>query len=499
VSASGRTIERATGRVVANVEVEFARTGGVTLREPVARARSGSDGWFLLDVAADSGGEVVGDLTVRPPAPHAAYTVRGVRLRTTTTRGEGTELGRVVVDPFIAWVGELHARGIAGRGIVPGATVTFRRIGGARIDPETQQWDAGDFGRFYFSPRLLDFGAVQGELTVSAPSLPKSYVVPVTIEPEWRDRIADQVAVVNLGAALQYVGEVYRRGDLRRTAGLRVEFRRTGGIPVEPEVYTSVTTDYGLFLIAPTPLAEGEVVGDLTIHVPEPEPPLVIRGVRLRTSEEDGQRVAGRWGYGAQLFAQVEYAYRTTDATLGPGIEVVARRVGGARVSPDSLVDTTNAFGRTRLQFATLEEGDTRLELEVRLRAPYKPDTVTGLVLRGRRDDEQVFGGRWPIGRWLPAVGSVQDAETLRGIAGARLAFTRTGGVAVDRSPYTFVTDSFGLFPIRPLPLDDGEVVGDLAIDVPAPYRDTVITGLRLRTSTDDTLRLVGVWRFRRQ
>lgn len=490
VSYSGRTIDRTTGQPVSGVVVEFARTGGVPLAADLVTARSDGEGWFRLAADADSAGEVVGDLTVRG---RTQYTVRGVRLRTTVTEGDGGDFGRIVVDPYVAYVGEVWERRT--RSVVPGASVVFRRTGGVRVTPEVATLATDKSGRFLFAPTVTEIGTVTGEFVISAPSLPKAYRVPVTITTEFKDRDADPVAVLRLGAALQYVGEVWRRGDYARTRGMRAEFRRTGGIPLVADTYESVTQEYGLFPILLEPLAEGEVIGDLTIHPPAPEPPLVVRGLRLRTHEDDALHLAGQWSYGLQVFGAVEFFYRATGQKVDSGAKVLVRGSAGVRVQPDTVTETVNQFGAMKVQFAALDSGQATFDFVLRLPAPYGVDTVRGLS-RGttRRDDVQQYLGRFGVGMWLPYIGIVRRAGSGEPVVGARIEFRRTGGVAITPAVYTSTSNDFGGFPLTAAPAGDGEVIGDLTIRPPAPLRELTVTGLRLQTSRSDALKVAGTW-----
>jgi hypothetical protein len=73
----------ADGRPAADVEVEFRRTGGLAVSPERFVVTTDALGLFplytsLLDPFAQ--GELIGDLTVRPPTPHAPFTIPGLRL-----------------------------------------------------------------------------------------------------------------------------------------------------------------------------------------------------------------------------------------------------------------------------------------------------------------------------------------------------------------------------------------------------------------------------------
>jgi hypothetical protein len=74
--------------------------------------------------------------------------------------------------------------------------------------------------------------------------------------------------------------------------------------------------------------------------------------------------------------------------------------------------------------------------------------------------------------------------------------FRRTGGIATAESLLVQRSNADGRFRLAPAPLAAGEVVGDLHVFPPAPFRDTVITDVRLTTFESDEVRLRAVWRL---
>jgi hypothetical protein len=97
-----------------------------------------------------------------------------------------------------------------------------------------------------------------------------------------------------VGPSLLYVGELLRDDDTP-VEGARVEFRRTGGIATRESVLTERTDAVGRFRLAPTPLAGGEVIGDLHVFPPAPLRDTVIVNVRLQTFESDEVRLRDVW------------------------------------------------------------------------------------------------------------------------------------------------------------------------------------------------------------
>lgn len=495
VSYTGHIVERATQQSVAGARVTFTRTGGIALVSSAINAYTDSHGFFRLAAEASTEGAVIGTLRVAPPG-RPSYDVRGLSLQTTTISGDGGNLGRLVADPYIMFIAELRSRLLgAGSGLAR-ASVTFRRTGGIRISQEVIATAADAYGRFYLDPQALEPGTLEGIVTVSAPGFPRSYDIPVQIETRYQDVIVRDVAVLNVGGGLLWAGEVYHRGSNRHVAGIPVDFQRTSGLAVTPERFSTTTNDIGLFAIQPTPLGEGEMVGTVTVHPPTPWAPIVVPNVRVYTFDSDIVRLATRIPYGAQAFGAIELRYRTTMTPVTAGAAVVFRRTGGVPAQPDSSADIVNSFGFAPVLLGTEANGDVIGDIEVQLGEPYGTQIIRGVRVKSSEDDIQRFLGTYPVGRWFPQVAHLADSATGRAIPGARVVFTREDGVPFTPNPYIVIPNADGYFGIRPQPLADGDVVGTLTFELPAPYPSASVRGIHLQTSTNDTLRFIGTWLF---
>jgi hypothetical protein len=156
ISYTGEFINHKTGKPISGVRVEWVRTHGIEIDDEVIRATSDSRGFFQLQGGSVYLGEVFGELRITPPAPFPEYVVRGVQLTTSRRRGDGGNLGRLVVDPFLILVGEVHDL-TTGANVSEG-TVTLRRIAGGRADPDVVELRL-ESGRWYWvDPPILDFG-----------------------------------------------------------------------------------------------------------------------------------------------------------------------------------------------------------------------------------------------------------------------------------------------------------------------------------------------------
>ena len=176
VSATGQFIEFRSGEGVAGVELIFRRTGGIRLVEPEGRVRTDGDGLYSYRVDAQEAGSVTFAVTVRPPSLFPEYTVDGITITASAVRGEGQPLGRWLVNPYLAFVGEvrmLDTREVVG----PGGTVTFVRRSGIGIVPDSIETTLDPFGRFTVNPDPLGVGELIADLTIRHPSLDRPRII----------------------------------------------------------------------------------------------------------------------------------------------------------------------------------------------------------------------------------------------------------------------------------------------------------------------------------
>lgn len=495
MSAEGQLIVRETGVGVRGVALDFVRTGGVALLGDSVRTTTDADGRFQLTAEASTVGEVVGDLVVRPSLPWQPYRVRGLRLRTSSVRGEGQILGRILVRPYIDFIAELRLRRTDRP--LAGARVTIVRTGGVAVSPDSVRLVSGPDGRIYFGADAAEPGELVADLIVTSSSLPRpSRLSGVALPAGYLDRVPVVGAVWRFGSALPYVGELFHRSTGARSAGIEVEFRRTGGILVDPASFTVHTGPDGRFpLNRSIPRTDGDVLGVLIVRPPAPAAAETIPAVRMPTVDTDALILLGVFGYGQQILYAGEVYLRGT-GQLAAGVDVEFRRTGGITIAPDSFVVRTNADGRFPLAPSTSSQGEVVGALVIRLPTPYAPDTIPGVRLATFASDEMRFLGRWGVGPSLQYVGEVLRVDTDAPIMDATIEFQRTGGIPVTSTLPTIRTNAAGRFPFGLAPQGSGEVVGTLTIHPPAPFRDTTFTGVRLLTFANDSARFAGVWRI---
>ena len=173
VNATGQFIEHKTGAAVAGVHVEFVADSGVDVFDDTLRATTGADGFFTLEGVAGANGTARGTLTVTPPPPASAYAVPNVRLRVTSVRGDGTYLGRWVVDPYLIMIGEVHDA--SNDAVIGSATVTMERLGGGRLSEDVHTMSSdGRFG--WIDPPVLEYGNIDAQFTVRLPGDSRTFI-----------------------------------------------------------------------------------------------------------------------------------------------------------------------------------------------------------------------------------------------------------------------------------------------------------------------------------
>ena len=491
VALSGHIVEHATGHPVSGAEFTFVRTSGVDLVQDTVHGVSDADGFFTIAASAKGSGDVAGTLHVTPPG-RPAYDIAGVQARTTTVAGDGTDIGRIVSDPYILYIADIRDR-VKGTGAGANASVTFTRTGGVEISPSVIKTNADASGQFYLAPAVTQPGTVFGDLTISAKGYPHPFTVSLAIPTEYHAGPTHLVHVANIGSALLWVGQIYRRGSNEPVAGVPVDFVRTGGIQITPDHFSTVTGTFGLFPIRPTPLAEGELIGDITVHPPK-LPPFTVHGVRVRTEGDDSVRLAGKWGYGSQAYGLMELRYRTTNTIVANGTSGVFRRTGGLPMFPDTASYVVKELGFAALQTMTDTDGTVLADVEVRLGEPYGTEIIHNVPIKSAAADTEFFIGTYIVGRWFPQVGQLVDSVNHKPIPGAKVMLTHVSGVQFTPDPFITTPDSNGYFQLRPQPLADGDAVADMTFVFPAPYAPVTVKGIHLRTSMDDTVRFAGAW-----
>ena len=165
VSATGQVVEFRSGEGVAGVELIFRRTSGIRLVEPEGSVTTAGNGLYDYRTRAQEAGSVTFSVTVRPPLPFPEYTVDGITITASAVRGEGQPLGRWLVNPYLAFVGEvrrLDTQEVVGHG----GRVIFVRRSGIDIAPDSITTTLDFGGRFLVNPDPLGVGELIADVTI---------------------------------------------------------------------------------------------------------------------------------------------------------------------------------------------------------------------------------------------------------------------------------------------------------------------------------------------
>jgi hypothetical protein len=354
---------------------------------PTLVTSTGQGGDFYAYAPATAGGSVVADVTIQGAGLTQPVTFFNMQFPVTHRDTIATVNGTYVVGTSLAYVGEVYLRG-TGQAL-PGVQATLTRVSGIGMTPSVVPSISDAVGRFPLTATPAGDGQVVADLVLTPPT---GFGAQRTIRglvmqtfDEQNQRLLGRWGV---GEQARYVGELFDRGSLLSAAGVRVEFRRTGGIAGTDSGATSI--EGGRFLIAPGTTGAGEIVGDLYFNFRPPRAPEVVRGLHLRTFDDDSLRYLQRWGVGPSLQYQGEV--RAEDDTPLNGVITEWRRVSGIAVAESVVVSRSNLNGRFLMNPTPSVDGDVVGALTLRPPAPYR-DTTIVVRMSTFLDDQQHLGG----------------------------------------------------------------------------------------------------------
>lgn len=208
-------------------------------------------------------------------------------------------------DPHISGQGYVieHLTG----GPATGTRVEFRPESGVFVDPDTIWTEVDENGIFTIQMDATGPGEVTGTMVLHPAAPYHHFVFNVGRVRIPTTDIRGEVQLLGVWGVgplrgpphISYVGELFYLDTDERAEGIEVEFRRTGGIAVEPDTFVVTSNEQGRFPLFMHPVSgsEGHVIGDLYIRPPAPYQPQVIEGVEMETTVGRGFiRLLGVWG-----------------------------------------------------------------------------------------------------------------------------------------------------------------------------------------------------------
>jgi hypothetical protein len=484
VTLTGNIVDHATGAGVAGAKID-AQLGGGNGFSATASATTDANGVWQLRADTPGQDQLQAQVTVTSPN-RPAYTVPAFTVKSSTNRGDAVVVGQWSDVPYMDYQATLT------HGALPliDAAVHFVPTSGPPLT--SSQSDASTNGAGIFE---LDFsgttvGTITGTLTVTGGGLPhgetlQGFQIPL----DYHYGVPASRGDVPVGAQLAYGGQAIFRGTNAATAGVGVEFVRTGGIDVTPTDFTTTSGASGFFRIDLAPATDGTVTGTLTLRPPN-GPPTSYPNVQLATFDSTSIRSLGLWAYGERWLWTVEL-WRNDSLEAAPGVGVTFQQTGGIAISPDTIGGlVTGPDGRIQLTASTQDTGYVDGNLIVQP-ASGPPRTITGLHLRTNADDQLHFGGVFSFGPALRYVGEVKLADGTP-VVGAQCTWTQTSGIAATPTTLVDTTDVNGRFSLLFYPSQDGFIVGTVTVVPPPPWAaGTVFTFTNLQLNSFDSPDLV--------
>lgn len=195
------------------------------------------------------------------------------------------------------------------------------------------------------------------------------------------------------GAYLAATGQIVDRITGQGVDGVRIDVVRTGGIGVEQDSVSAITSDGGFWRVQLAPAGEGTLDVDVQVSPPG-EPGYRVRGLRFMTRLHGGDANLNQAWVSTPYFSYAGELYLrgTTDDRI-QGRPIQFRLTGGVQTRGTGVRDsvfraTTDAGGRVEL-FPQREQGgllplggdDLIGDLTVDLGAPLGPSTVRDVRL----------------------------------------------------------------------------------------------------------------------
>lgn len=364
------------GTPLGGAKITFTPTGGVATSVVGGSDSTNSAGIFSLSLAGRGGiGNALGTLTVTHPALSHPSRLEGFVVPVSQMWGLPMPLGPFSVGGRIDYGAEVVFRGTNEKS--PQARITFVRTGGIQLASPEVRTVANERGFFLLPLESTSDGEVVGDLTLEgADGRFRSTYRGVRLA-TYDSTDLRSAGVFGFGERWAFALEFWRHDVLKPAPGVPVEFRRVGGLKIEPETLRAVTRADGRVEWGAVVRDTGTVIGEVLVF-PADGTVRTIRNIRLRTYESDQLQFGGVYGFGPAL--------RYVGEILGPGdrpvegAQVTWTQTGGQPASPSSFTAATGSNGWFPLTLIPSIDGEVIGTLRVVPPAPWPPGTVYTLT-----------------------------------------------------------------------------------------------------------------------
>lgn len=297
-AVEGTLVEAMTGEASAGARVDAILTGGPAGATDSLSTVTDSHGFFHLETEVGQPGAVTYDVKVSPRG-RKAYRIRGLVAQTHTVRGEATELGRWVSDPYFRVFTELATR-VDPSQRLRDTSVSFQRVSGPEMTGAawtTQGYKSRTDG--YATVLLFGYAAfpdslapLTGDLLVPFPggvSRARITLFPTQI---FYAPPASRI-IPTIGPSAMYEVTAYDSVAGHPVPGTTFTFTRTGGPGTAKSTYSDVSGPDGNAILRVRPLGFGNIVGTLTVTPPAPYAAFTRSRVTLKTFDSDSVATLG--------------------------------------------------------------------------------------------------------------------------------------------------------------------------------------------------------------
>ncbi len=362
------TVTRASSPL-AGADVHFTPTSGPALVGSQTSASTNGAGIFELDFTGRNVGDLVGVLTITHPSLSRPFVVSNYTLPLDYRFGVPASSRIIHTMKQLAVGGDVIFRGTDAK--AAGVGVEFQRTGGIATTSDRVTTVTSDAGFFVLDVQPADEAAVGeaiGDLTLRPPNAAPVVYKNIHLA-AYDSTFLRYMGVFAFGERWLWTVEVWRNDSLKPAPGARVQFTRTGGLPITPETITGLTTGAdGRVELRASVRDTGTVDGQITVFPPT-GPPRLAGTVHLRTNADDQLHYGGIVSFGPSLRYTGEVF--TTDGAPVVGAQVQWTQTSGIPATPLVLNVVTDANGRFPLTLFPSTDGGAIGRVRVRPPSPW--------------------------------------------------------------------------------------------------------------------------------